>query len=305
MGAYIIRRLMLAVVTLLGVCLITFLLVRVTGDPAGFVLGEMATPEAYDEFRARHGLDQPLPVQFISFVGGILRGDLGTSVRYNQPVLGMFTERLPATLELGLAAYTLAIIVGVGAGVYSAVRSRSLGDKLIRFLVLLGQAVPGFYLGLVLIITLSLGLRWFPTGGRGGLTHLVLPTITLGAYLVAVIVRFTRSVMLDILPRDFIRTARAKGLSERIVLWRHAFRNAMIPLLTIIGIQSRVIFTGAVVTETVFSWPGIGRFAVQAISTRDFPVVQGTVFIITAMVVLLNLVVDLAYGLVDPRVRLD
>ncbi len=305
MYAYIARRFALALVTLLGVCIITFLLVRVTGDPASFVLGEFAPDEAYEEFNARYGLDQPLSVQFLSFLGGILRGDLGVSIRYNEPVWEMFTERLPATIQLGASAYLVAILVGIPAGIYSGVRVGSFGDKLLRLLVIFGQAIPGFYLGLVLIVTMAVGLRLFPTGGRDGFASLVLPTITLSAYLTAVIVRFTRSVILDVLPQDFIRTARAKGLAESVVLWRHAFRNALIPLITIVGIQSKVVFTGAVVTETVFSWPGIGRLAVQAISTRDFPVVQGSVFVMTAMVVLLNLLVDIAYGYIDPRVRLE
>ncbi|MBX5443677.1 ABC transporter permease [Sphaerobacter sp.] len=303
MLAYAIRRILIAIPTLIGITLITFLLVRVTGDPARFVLGDTAPPSAIEAFRAEHGLDKPLPVQFVNYLAGVARGDLGTSLRYQQPVLTLFAERLPATIQLGLSAYILALLVGVSVGVYSALRAGSPLDKVIRVSVLFGQAVPGFYLGLVLIIVVAVGLGWLPTGGRGGLSHLVLPTITLASYLVAFSVRFTRSVMLDVLHHDYIRTARAKGVAEGAVIRRHALRNALIPLVTVLALQSSVVFSGAVVTETVFSWPGIGRFALQAISTRDFPVIQGTVLILTAFVVLVNLIVDLAYAYLDPRIR--
>lgn len=303
MLAYTARRLMLAIPTVIGIALITFLLVRITGDPARFVLGENAPPSAIAAFRADHGLDQPLHVQFLSYLGGMLRGDLGTSLRYQQPVVSLFAERLPATLELGIAAYVLAVVVGVSVGVFAAVRAGSRWDRLVRGAVLFGQAVPGFYLGLLLIIVVSVGLGWFPTGGRGGPANLVLPALTLGSYLVAFTVRFTRSVTLDVLNQDYIRTARAKGLREANVIWRHALRNALIPLLTVLSLQSSVVFSGAVVTETVFSWPGVGRFAMQAILTRDYPVVQGTVVILSIFVVLLNLLVDLAYAYLDPRIR--
>lgn len=303
MALYAMRRLLLAIPTLLGISLITFLLVRVSGDPARFVLGETATPEAIAQFRQENGLDLPLYEQFVRYNLNVLRGDFGESLRYKQPVVELFAERIPATLELGIAAYLVAVIVGVSTGVFTAVRAGSLSDKLARIMVLFGQAVPGFYLGLVLIIVVSVKLGWLPTGGREGLKHLILPTITLSSYLVAVIVRFTRSVMLDVLHQDYMRTARAKGLREQTAIWRHALPNAMIPLLTILALQSSVVFSGAVVTETVFSWPGIGRFAVAAIQTRDYPVVQGTVLILTSFVVLLNIVVDLAYAWLDPRIR--
>jgi ABC-type dipeptide/oligopeptide/nickel transport system permease component len=303
MLAYTIRRLLLAIPTLLGISLITFLLVRVSGDPARFVLGDTATPEAIAAFRHDNGLDKPIAEQFLVYNANVLRGDFGDSLRYKEPVLDLFLERVVATLQLGVSAYVVAVVLGVSLGVFSAVRAGSLADKLVRILVLLGQAVPGFYLGLVLIILVSVRLGWFPTGGRGGPSHFVLPTITLSSYLIAVIVRFTRSVMLDVLHNDYVRTARAKGLTDRVVVWRHALPNALIPLLTILALQSSVVFSGAVVTETVFSWPGIGRFAVAAIQTRDYPVVQGTVLILTTFVVLLNILVDLAYAFLDPRIK--
>ena len=300
---YTIRRILIAIPTLIGISLITFFLVRVSGDPARFVLGDLATPEAIAQFEQENNLDDPLYLQFVYYLWDVLHGDFGSSLRYNEPVLDLFLERLPATLILGLSAYAVAVIVGVGFGVFTAVKAGTVWDKIVRILVLFGQAVPGFYLGLLLIILVSVRLRLLPTGGRGGIDHLILPTITLSAYLVAVIVRFTRSVMLDVLHNDYVRTARAKGLTDRAVIIRHALPNTLIPLLTVLALQSAVVFSGAVVTETVFSWPGIGRFAVSAIQTRDYPVVQGTVLILTAFVVLLNLLVDLTYAFLDPRIK--
>ncbi len=303
MFRYALRRLLLAVPTLFGVSLITFLLVRVTGDPARFVLGEQATDAAVASFRAEHGLDAPLWKQFLDYNWGVVQGDLGTSIRYEEPVVDLFLERVWATLQLGLSAYLLAVVVGVGVGMYSALRAGSIGDRVARVLVLFGQAVPAFYLGLLLIIFVATRVSWLPTGGRGGLNHLLLPTLTLGMALVAVVVRFTRSAVLDVMNQDYVRTARAKGLSGPSVTMHHVLRNALIPLITVLALQSSVVFSGAIVTETVFSWPGIGRFSVGAIESRDFPVVQGTVLILTAFVVLLNIVVDLLYGVLDPRIR--
>lgn len=300
---YVIRRILLMIPTLAAVLLISFLLVRISGDPARFVLGELAPPEAVAQFRAAHGLDQPLHVQLGTYVSNLFRGDLGQSLRYQEPVLSLFAERVPATLELGLSAFAMAVIVGLTLGIVSALRQGTALDRAVRFTVLMGQAIPGFYLGLVLIVLVSVRLGWFPTGGRGGIPHLVLPTIALGAQLTAFIVRFTRSLMLDTLQQDYVRTARAKGATNTRVVWYHALRNAFIPLLTVLALQSSVIFSGSIVTETVFSWPGIGRFAVQAITTRDYPVVQGTVLILTSFVVVLNLAVDVAYAYLDPRIR--
>lgn len=300
---YILRRCLEAIPTLLGVSLITFLLVRVSGDPARFVLGELATAEALAAFRAQHGLDQPLHVQFLRYLTGVLQGDLGNSVRYNQPVTELFLERVPATMELGLTAYGLAVLVGVTAGVIAGVYAGSLADKVIRLFALAGQAAPSFYLGLLLIILVSVEWKMLPTGGRGTLAHLILPAFSLSANLIALIARFTRSAILDVLKQDYVRTARAKGLSGSRVVIRHALRNAMIPLLTVLALQSSVLFSGAVVTETVFSWPGIGRLAVNAINTRDYPIVQGTVLIVTSLVVLINLAVDLSYALLDPTIK--
>lgn len=300
-----IRRILMAIPTLLGVSLITFLLVRVSGDPARFVLGDTATPEALASFRERHGLDQPLLVQFVNYNLRALRGDFGESVRYNEPALDLLLERFGATLELGLAAYAVSVIVGVSAGTVAAIRAGRISDRLIRAAVLLLQSIPGFYLGILLIIFVAVGLGWLPTGGRGGLEHLILPAITLGTVFAATIVRFTRSSMLDVLNQDYVRTARAKGLSEQRVVIRHVLKNALVPLMTVLALQSAILFSGAVVTETVFSWPGIGRLVVSAIQSRDYPVVQGTVLLLTTCVVTINIVVDILYGVVDPRIKLS
>jgi peptide/nickel transport system permease protein len=302
---YVAWRTALAVLTLLLVSMLVFVITRVTGDPTRFVLGELATEEAVAEFRAEYGLDRPIVAQYASFIAGLFHGHLGSSVRYKEPVERLFLERVPATLALGATAFFLAVVVGVGVGVYSAYRAGSVPDKLARVAVLAGQAVPGFYLGILLIILVAVRLRWFPTGGYDGLRSLVLPALTLSAYLTAVVLRFTRSAMLDVLHNQYIATARAKGLSERAVVLRHALRNVLIPIVTVLGVQSRILLTGAVVTETVFSWPGLGRLTVEAIKTRDFPVIQGSVFIMTVAVVVLNLLIDILYSVLDPRVRLE
>ncbi len=303
MGRYLVKRLLQAIPTLLGITVITFLVLRLSGDPAYMVLGETATREAIATYRAQHGLDKPLHLQYLQFMRGALTGDFGNSLRYQEPVGRLLLSRLPATVELSLAAILFSLLVGVPVGLLSATRPASAEDFVIRALALLGQAIPGFFLGIVLIMLFSVHLHWFPTGGRGGFQHLVLPTVTLGAFMVALIARFTRSSLRDVLGQDYIRTARAKGLYRRRVILRHAFKNALIPVVTITGLQTAAVFSGAIVTETVFSWPGLGRFMVQAVYGRDFPVVQATVILITGVVVLINLIVDLIYGFVDPRIQ--
>ncbi len=300
-----VRRIGLAVLTLLLVSILVFVITRLTGDPAIFVLGTFATKEAIQEFRSEYGLDRPLLTQYLAFISGVLQGKLGKSVRYREPVEKLLLERVPATLLLGISAFFIAVTIGLSFGVYSAYKPNSFVSKFARILVLAGQATPTFYLGILLIILVAVNIRWFPTGGYGGFRYLVLPAVTLSAYMTAVILRFTRSTMLDVLHFDYIRTARGKGLSERIVVFRHALRNVLIPIITIIGVQARLLITGAVVTETVFSWPGIGRLTVDAIKTRDFPVIQGNVFVITGVVVLINLAVDILYSALDPRIRLE
>jgi len=305
MTRYIINRFLQTIPTLIGVSIIAFALLRLTGDPARAVLGDMASHEAVEAYREEHGLNDPLIQQYLRFIGDILHGDFGVSLRYNEPVFDLFLERLPPTLELGLAAMALAIVVGVPVGVFSAIRWNTRWDFFIRTLVLFGQAIPGFYLGLLFIIIFSVNLRLLPTGGRGGLKHLIMPSVALSTFLVALIVRFTRSAVLDVMRQDYIRTARAKGLNEKLVIYRHVLKNALIPLITVIGLQIAILFSGAVVTETIFSWPGVGRFAVQAIYARDFPIVQVVILFMAFVIVFINLIVDIAYAYLDPRIRFD
>jgi peptide/nickel transport system permease protein len=297
------RRITQILVVLIGVSVVVFALVRLTGDPVVILLGEAATAEAVAELRADLGLDQPVYVQYVRFLANALRGDFGRSLRYQQPALGLYLERLPATLELTAAAFLLAVAIGLPIGVVAALRPSSVFDGVVRGTALIGQAIPGFYLGLVAIIVLGAHYKVLPTGGRGTLAQLVLPATTLAAYQVAVVARFARGAMLEVLGEDFIRTARAKGLGRLRVVVAHALRNALIPVVTILALQFGTLLSGAVVTETVFSWPGIGRLAVQAIYTRDFPVVQVTVMVTAVLFVLINLLADVLYITIDPRVR--
>jgi peptide/nickel transport system permease protein len=302
---FLLRRVPQLVVVLFGVSIVTFGLVRLTGDPVTVLLGETATREAVAQMRSELALDRPIHVQYARFIGNALRGDFGDSLRYRQPALTLFVERLPATLELAGAALLLALIIGLPIGITAALRPQSAFDGLVRGLALTGQAIPGFYLGLVAIIVFGAQLRLLPTGGRGSLAHLILPAATLAAYQVAIVARFARGAMLEVLGEDYIRTAQAKGLRRLRVIVQHALRNALIPVVTIIALQVGTLLSGAVVTETVFSWPGVGRLAVQAIYARDFPIVQVTVMVTAALFVAINLLTDLLYVLLDPRVRVD
>jgi peptide/nickel transport system permease protein len=302
MGSYIARRLLLTLPVLVGILFITFFLTHLSGDPTDLLLPQNATDEARAAFRAANGLDQPLWVQFVDFARKAVTGDFGQSLRFQQPAMALVLERLPATAELAAATMLLAILIGIPAGVVAAVYRNTNVDVSIRGIMLLGQAVPSFYLGVVAIIVFAVGLRWFPTGGSGTLAHLVLPATTLAFNLVALIARVTRSSMLDVLNQDYVRTARAKGVREVNVVWLHALRNAFIPVLTVLGLQVGLLMGGVVVTETIFSWPGVGRLAIQAIYARDFPVVQAVVFLFAFIFVIVNLIVDLLYAALDPRI---
>lgn len=301
--SYIIRRILQLIPTLIGISLITFVLVRLTGDPAAILLPPDTPQETIDAFRAEYGLDQPIYIQYVRFLGKALQGDFGESLRYKVPVLDLFTERIPATAELIVVSMGLAIFLGIPIGMISAVKHNTWIDNFLRFWTFLFQAIPSFYLGLMLILLVAVPVESIPTGGRDTWRNLILPSIALASYLVAVFARFTRGSMLDVLNQDYVRTARSKGLKERSVLWTHALKNAMIPIITIIGLRVGALLGGAVVIETVFAWPGIGRLMVQAISTRDFPVIQVTVLFVAIIFVFLNLLVDLAYTWLDPRVR--
>jgi peptide/nickel transport system permease protein len=300
---FVLRRLIQLIPVLIGISLITFLMLHLTGDPAIVILGPEATQEAIDQFREENGLNDPLAVQYGRFLIGAIQGDFGDSTRYRQPALQLFIERLPATLELASLSLLFSILVGTLTGVAAAVYRNTPLDNLIRVGALVGQAVPNFYLGLIAIIIFGAQLKWLPAGGRGGWEHLVLPVFALGTFYSAITARFVRGAMLEVMQADYVRTARAKGLRNIVVLFRHALRNALIGVVTLIGLQTGSLLSGAVVTETVFSWPGIGRMAVQSIYTRDFPVVQVTIVMSAVLFVLINLATDVIYTVIDPRIR--
>jgi ABC-type dipeptide/oligopeptide/nickel transport system permease component len=253
--------------------------------------------------RAELGLDRPLPVQYVLFLGNTLRGDFGRSIHFRQPAGRVVLGYLPATFELGLSAFALALVVAVPIGVISAMRRNSIVDQVTMGLALVGQAAPTFFIGILLILIVSLQLGLLPTSGRGDWRHLVLPALTLGAFAMASIARLTRSAVLEVLRADYIRTARAKGLAEALVVVKHTLKNAAVPIVTITGLQFGTLLGGAVVTETVFAWPGIGRLAIQSIYNRDYPIVQCTVFLSAVLFIAINFCIDLLYGLLDPRVR--
>ncbi|MCS7235796.1 MAG: ABC transporter permease [Armatimonadota bacterium] len=304
MGAYILRRLALAVPTLVGVTVVVFALIRlVPGDPARLVLGLQASEEEVQRLRVQLGLDQPLPVQYVRFLGRLLQGDLGRSVVTGEPVAREIAARLPATVQLAVASTLVATAAGVAAGVVSATRQYSWLDYLVMTVALAGISLPVFWLGLMLMLLFSVHLRWLPAGGYGTPAHLVLPTVTLAAFSVAIIARMTRSSLLEVLHQDYVRTAWAKGLGSRAVVLRHALKNALIPVVTVIGLQFGGLLGGAILTETVFAWPGMGRLLVGAIVARDYPVVQGAVLVFAALFTLVNLAVDVLYAYVDPRIH--
>ena len=299
---YVVKRIVLTLPVLVGILIITFILTRLSGDPTDLILPPDATDSAREAFREKHGLDHPIWIQFLNFSWLAAHADFGRSLRFGESAITLVVERLGATTELAVAALVLSVAVGVPAGVIAAYwRNRPL-DVAIRTLTLFGQAVPSFYLGIVSIIIFAVWLDWLPTGGRGTWGQIILPAVTLSLHIVALIARVTRSCMLDVLGQDYIRTARAKGLGENVVVWVHALRNAFIPVLTVIGLQVGLLMGGVIVTETVFSWPGVGRLAVQAIYARDFPVVQAVVLLFALIFVIVNLIVDLLYAALDPRI---
>jgi peptide/nickel transport system permease protein len=303
-NAYL-RQIFQAAIVLLNVSLVVFVLVRIVpGDPARLMLGMEASEEAVQAARAHFGFDRPLYVQYAQFVGGALRGDLGQSVRFRRPVGDLLRESFPATLELAMAATVIALLLAVPAGIYAAVHRDGVLDRLLMAGALIGQAMPIFWLGIMLITLFSVKLGWLPTSGRGSLAQLIMPSVTLSTYVMALLARLTRSNMLDVLREQYVRTARAKGLRETVIVHKHALMSAALPIVTVLGLQVGALLSGAVVTETVFNWPGIGTLALRAIQQRDYPVVQGVVLVSAALFVLINGMVDLAYRYLDPRVRL-
>ena len=303
MRRYVLSRLgQTALVVFLSLTVV-FGLVRLSGDPVLLFMPTDIQAKDVEEFRQRLGFNDPLVLQYARFLGGAARGDFGQSLRYKQDALGLVLERLPATLLLAATAVALTLVVAIPLGVVSAVRRDTLVDHAATLATVLGQAVPGFWLGLMLIYVFAVQLRWLPTGGTGGLAHLVMPATVLAAFFAARIARLTRSTVLEALGEDYVLTARAKGLTASRVIGKHALRNAAIPVLTLAGLEVGQLLGGAVITETIFAWPGLGRLTVQALLNRDFPVVLAAVFVTSATYTLINLAVDLAYGWLDPRVR--
>lgn len=326
MGRYIARRLLAMIPLLFGISIIIFTVLRlIPGDPVVIMIGaENATPDEVVRLRHTLGLDRGIHVQYVKFLGRLVRGDLGSSLGSNEPVSRLIWERLPATVELTLAALTVSLAIAIPIGVLSAVRKYSVFDTAGTVVALLGISMPNFWLGVMLIFLFALRLGWLPASGReepllasvwtllstgnaarlsAAVTHIILPAVTLGAALAAVATRLTRSSMLEVIGHDFVRTARAKGLHARKVVFHHALRNALIPVVTVVGLEFGALLGGAVITETIFAWPGIGRLAIRSIVQRDFPVVQGVVLMIAVVRICANLAVDVVYALIDPRIR--
>ena len=303
---YLIRRLLLTIPVLLGVATLVFALIHlVPGDPAQSMLGDGAAPEEVTALRHSLGLDRPLLTQYTSFLGGAVRGDLGTSFRYGTPVAREIGARLYRTLQLALAAMTVALLVALPLGIVAAVFRATYIDYAAMTAALAGISMPNFWLGPLLAILFSVKLGWLPVAGTGTLAHIVLPAITLGAALAAILARMTRASVLEELRELYVLAARARGLSRTRAVVRHAFRNSLIPIVTIVGLQFGAVLTGTIITETIFAWPGVGRLLIQSISFRDYPLVQGCILFISITYVFVNLVTDLAYGWLDPRIRFE
>ena len=303
MTAYILRRLLQTVLVVLGVSALAFGSMFLSGDPTMVMASESWTRDQIEEFRHQMGFDRPWVVQYLDFLSRAVRGDFGVSLRQQQPVFHLLLQRMPATLELAVAAMAIAVVVGIPAGIVAATRRNTVVDRLLMLGALLGQSMPVFWLGLLLAMIFAVSLGWFPVAGRGGWNHLMLPAFSLGLFSVAYNARMTRSAMLEVLGQDYVRTARAKGVPGGRVLSRHALRNALIPIITVAGLQFGSLLGGAVITESIFAWPGVGRLTIQAIQGKDLPLVQASVTVLATIFVMLNLLIDLLYATLDPRVR--
>jgi peptide/nickel transport system permease protein len=303
---YLIKRLLSTIPVLLGISLLLFFMLRLLpGDPAQVLAGQMASPQEIENIRHQLGLDRPIYEQYAKYLSRLARFDLGRSARTQNPVTEEIWARLPNTLLLAVVAISLACLFGIPAGIISAVRPYTWIDYLVTTSALFGMSMPVFWLGLMLVVLFSVILKWLPAGGTGSWQHVILPSFTLAAFVVAFIARMTRSTMLETLSQDYTTTARSKGLQERVVVIKHALKNAMIPIITVVGLQFGLLLGGAVLTETVFAWPGLGRLIVDSILARDYPVIQGSILIFGLLYIMVNLVVDLIYALVDPRIRYD
>ncbi|BBX15932.1 glutathione ABC transporter permease GsiC [Mycolicibacterium duvalii] len=310
---FVLHRLLYSAVVLLGVLVVVFALVHlVPGDPVRIALGTRYTPEAYEALRTASGLDRPIVAQFFGYLGSALTGDLGVSFRNGNPVTVTLLDRLPATLSLGIVGIMIALVIAVPAGVFSALREGRISDTIVRLTSQFGVSVPDFWMAILLIALFSSTLGWLPTSGYrslledpvGWARHIVLPALTVAVVAGAIMTRYVRSAVLDITAMGYVRTARSKGLSPRVVTLRHTVRNALVPILTITGIQLATLLGGVIVVEVVFAWPGLGRLVYNAVAARDYPVIQGAVLLIAALFLLINLLVDVLYAVVDPRIRL-
>ncbi len=304
MVRYLVRRLVLSVVVLFGLSLLVFAMIALSGDPVRLLLPPDATAAQVEQFRARLGLDDPLPVQYLRFLGQAVRLDFGQSIQLRQDALGLVLDRLPATLSLAGLAVTFAVLIGVPLGVLTALRRNTLIDTLITSLAVVGQSTPIFWVGVMSILLFAVELRWLPSSGVGSWRHYVLPTFTLTLFLLGGLVRVTRTSMLEVLSKAYVRTATAKGQARRLVVWRHAFRNAAIPIVTQIALQFRFVIGGSVITETIFAWPGLGRLLVRSVYARDYPVVEAGVFVVALLLIVINTLVDISYSLLNPKVDL-
>ncbi|MBW1721087.1 MAG: ABC transporter permease [Deltaproteobacteria bacterium] len=306
MSQYVVKRLISTIPVLIGISIMLFFMLRaLPGDPAQVLAGQMATQEDIQLIRTQLGLDRPIYIQYATFFWRLIRFDLGRSARTQNPVILEIWARLPNTIILAVIAITLACLFGIPVGIISAVRPYSVLDYFVTAATLFGISMPVFWLGLMLVVVFSVLLHWLPAGGTGSWKHLILPSITLSAFVVAFIARMTRSSMLEVLSQDYTTTARSKGLKEKVVIIKHALKNALIPIITVVGLQFGMLLGGAVLTETVFAWPGLGRLIVDSILARDYPVIQGAILIFGLLYILVNLIVDVIYAFVDPRIRYD
>lgn len=305
MNNFLLTRLSRTLLTLFGVVTLTFALGRLSGDPLALMLPETATMDDYARMRESLGLDGPLPVQYVAYLGNLAQGDLGTSIFYNRPAVEVVLDRIPATLQLGIPAFILSILVGIPLGILVAYRRDGFIDRSVMSFTLAAQSLPSFLVAILLILLFSVQLELLPSMGRDTASHFILPTLTLAIYPLAFVVRLTRSAMLETLTAPYVQTARAKGLRPARVTFVHALRNALIPVITVVGLQAAAILSGAAIVETVFAWPGIGALAVESVARRDYPVIQTTVLVSAAAFAIANTLVDYVYTLLDPQIKLQ
>jgi peptide/nickel transport system permease protein len=302
MGAYILRRILQSLIVILGVIIITFLISRVLGDPVALLLPPEATPEQRAYLTHDLGLDRPLYIQLVVYVGKVIRGDFGLSFRHQEPAMKLLLDRVPASIYLSLVATLISIFIALPLGIISAIKRGTIFDRIGMTLALIGQSIPAFWAGIMMILLFGVKLGWFPPSGYGGPKHVIMPAVTLAFFFAAATARLTRSSILDVLDMDYVRYARLKGVPEFVVIMRHVLRNAFITILNIVALQLGLLLGGAVITEFIFSWPGIGRLSLDAIYNRDYPVIQATVVVAASFFVIINLLVDLIYSASDPRV---